>query len=104
MALIPLKQTITITPAGSDDPWDPQPGTPYTASCRVQEGVKLVRNANGQDVVSSAQIYLDKLAEITLSDRIAYEDESGVQRTYIPISLEVKRSLGGKPLLTVIYV
>ncbi|RAU96837.1 hypothetical protein [Paenibacillus sp. YN15] len=104
MALIPLKQEIIVTPPGSDDPWDPQPSTPYSVKCRLQEGVKLVRNANSQDVVSSAQIYLDKLAEITLSDRIAYVDENGVERTYIPISIEVKRNLGGKPILTVINV
>jgi hypothetical protein len=104
MALIPLKQTITVTPPGSDDPWDPQPSVPYTLKCRVQEGTKLVRNSNGQEVISVAQIYLDKLAEITLSDRISYTDENGNVREFIPLAIEVKRNLGGKPILTVINV
>lgn len=99
-----MKQTVTITSAGSGDAWDSAPRPPYTLQCRIQEGVRLVRNIHGQEVASAAQIYFDKLADITLSDSIAYEDENGLTRKYAPISIEVKRSISGAPLLTVVNV
>lgn len=105
MAIIPLKQQITVTPIDTIDEWgQPTGGTPYTLKCRVSEGAKLVRDDNGNEVVSMAQIYIDKLASVSLTDTITYTDENAVTREYRPISIEVKRSLGGKPLLTVVSV
>lgn len=115
MALIPLKQTVTVTPAsGGFDEWgEPVQGAPYTLKARIQEGVKLTRrqsSANGvngvtaEEVVSTAQIYLDKLVNISLDDTITYTDENGVTRVYKPISIEVKRGLNGKALFTVVNV
>lgn len=114
MALIPLKQTITVYPAGNgDDPWNAAPPDPYTLKCRIQEGTKLTRRATSSggvstldsgEVVSTAQIYLDKLANIGETDEIEYEDENGLVRRYYPLSVEVKRNLAGKPILTVVNV
>ncbi|NGQ95497.1 hypothetical protein G3578_10065 [Brevibacillus sp. SYP-B805] len=114
MSLIPLKQTVTITPASGTDEWDrPIAGTPYTLRCRVQEGTKLVRSmsagsgvhgAQSQEVVSVAQIYFDKSPNIGMNDTITFTDENGNVRTYTPISIEIKRGLNGKALLTVVNV
>jgi hypothetical protein len=122
MALIPLKNIVTITPAsGGTDEWDrPIPGTPYQLRCRIQEGTKLVRSASGaggvhgvtaQEIVSVAQIYFDKIPVdpatgqvLGLTDTITFTDETGTVRTYTPISIEIKRGLNGKPILTVVNV
>lgn len=106
MALIPLRQTVVITPLGGYDPDynEPIPGTPYMLKCRFQEGVKLVRNRYGQEVASIGTFYFDKLTPIKLSDKITYVNENEDSNTYDPISIGVKRSLGGKPLLTEVNV
>ncbi|MCG5252620.1 hypothetical protein [Brevibacillus agri] len=114
MSLVPLKNTVTITPALGTDEWDrPITGTPYELRCRVQEGTKLVRSATGsggvhgiaaQEVVSVAQIYFDRAPNIGMSDTITFVDENGNVRTYTPISIEIKRGLNGKALLTVVNV
>ncbi|QHZ58599.1 hypothetical protein M655_024825 [Brevibacillus sp. NSP2.1] len=121
MSLVPLKNTVTITPALGTDEWDrPIPGTPYQLRCRVQEGTKLVRSATGsggihgiqaQEVVSVAQIYFDRIPRdpltgdaLGLADTITFTDETGVARTYTPISIEIKRWLNGKATLTVVNV
>lgn len=106
MALIPLKQTVTVTPVGGYDPDynTPIPGVPYTLRCRFQEGVKLVRNQYGQEAVSVGTFYFDKLAGISLSDTFTYTNELLAETTYTPIAISVKRALNGRPLLTEVNV
>lgn len=105
MPLIPLKQTVTIHPyIGLNDWGEPQYGTPYTLKCRISEGTKLVRSFAAQEVVSTAQIYFDKLVNLNPEDLIVYVDENGKERRYKPISVEVKRALNGKPIMTVVNV
>jgi hypothetical protein len=116
MALIPLKQTVTIKRPGTVDKWgNPTAPTQFTLPCRIVEGTKLTRrttsssssgtiSVNAEEVVSTAQIFFDKLADIQLTDEIYYTDDNGKTRLYKPISIEVKRGLNGKALLTVVNV
>lgn len=106
MAVIPLKQTVIYTPPDGIDPdWNtPIPGDPVAVKCRFQEGVKLVRNAQGDEVVSVGTFYLDRLYAIDLAGNLTYTDELGRETTYTPIAISVKRDIGGKPLLTVVDV
>jgi hypothetical protein len=116
MALIPLKQTVRVVRPGVPDKWgNPTAPIEFTLPCRIVEGTKLTRrissvgtggtmSVNAEEVVSTAQIYLDKLADIRLTDEIYYTDENGNTRLYKPLSIEVKRGLNGKALLTVVNV
>jgi hypothetical protein len=116
MALIPLKQTVRIKRPGTVDKWgNPTAPTQFTLPCRIVEGVKLTRRmssvgtggtvaVNAEEVVSTAQIFFDKLADIQLTDEIYYTDDNGKTRLYKPLSIEVKRGLNGKALLTVVNV
>ncbi|CAH1194615.1 hypothetical protein PAECIP111892_01766 [Paenibacillus auburnensis] len=106
MALIPLNQTVTITPPGGFDPDynTPIPGVPYALKCRFSEGVKLVRNQYGAEVVSVGTFYFDKLADISLNDSLTYTNELSAETTYTPIAISVKRALNGKPLITEVDV
>jgi hypothetical protein len=116
MALIPLKQTVTVKRPGTVDKWgNPTAPIEFTLPCRIVEGVKLTRRTSSsgtggavmvsaEEVVSTAQIFFDKLADIQLIDEIYYTDDNGKTRLYKPISIEVKRGLNGKALLTVVNV
>ncbi|KYC67176.1 hypothetical protein B4100_3812 [Heyndrickxia coagulans] len=108
-----MKQTV-IRVRTTGDEWEGTQTTDRTAlKCRVQEGAKLVRtsttaaNTTGiqaSEVVSNAQIYLDKLADVALTDKFEYTNELGVTLTWAPITIEIKRDVGGKPMLTIVYV
>lgn len=107
MAMIPLKQTITVYPPAdsSADPWNPTPAPePFSLRCRYQENVEVVRNQHGAEVVSSAQIFLDKYANVTVNHEFEYVDESGTTTRYKPHNVARKRWLNGKAILTVVYV
>jgi hypothetical protein len=106
MALIPLRQTVTITPFTGYDPDynEPSYGTPYPQKCRFSESVKLVRNQHGAEVVSVGTFYFDKLADISLDDRLTYTNELLAEITYTPLAISVKRALNGKPLITEVDV
>lgn len=104
MALVPLRQYVTVYPPGNDDPWNPIPTVPFTLKCRFQESIEVVRNQYGAEVVSSAQIFLAKDAEVTVNHTFEYEDESGIKTTYTPHNVQPKRWLNGAPILKVVYV
>ncbi|MGG0757560.1 hypothetical protein [Brevibacillus laterosporus] len=117
MPLVPMRNKITVYPALLDDEgnpktdeWDrPVYGDPFSLRCRIQEKTKLVRaqtNQGGvhgvtsQEVVSSAQVLCDKLAPISISDRVEFTDELGRVRQYSPLAIEIRRNISGKPNLT----
>lgn len=114
MAIIPLKQTITVKrPNGKDDYGEPFDPTPFTLKCRFVEKSELIKRytsgtgANqtmSAEVVANGQIFLDGYADILYTDTIEYTDESGRTRTYSPLKIEPKRNFGGKAILTAVYV
>ncbi|QDX93634.1 hypothetical protein EEL30_15815 [Brevibacillus laterosporus] len=121
MPMVSMNNKIKVYPALLDDEGKPQTdewdrpvyGDPFSLRCRMHETTKLVRaqtnqggvhGINAQEVVSTAQIYCDKLAPIEEGDRIEFVNERGRIRTYTPISIEIRRWVNGKPLLTVINV
>lgn len=115
MAVIPLKQTVTIQRKGELDRWGNEitPATTFTLKCRVDEGAKLTRRTSQQpgttqtlseEIVSSARIYFDKFADVRLTDELLYTDESGNTRTYLPLNINRVRGLNGKTLLTEVEV
>jgi len=113
MAVIPFKQTV-IRVRKEGDEWEgTQTDDRVELKCRVDEGTKLVRSLSGSngvqnntasEVVSIADIYFDKLADIRLTDVLEYTNELGITRTYPPLTIEIKRSISGKPILTVVSV
>lgn len=106
MPVIPLKQTVIHTPViGIDPDWNtPITGDPVPVNCRFQEGVKLVRNAQGDEVISIGTLYFDRLYPVSLADSFTYTDEGNRTITYTPIAISVKRAINGKPILTEVNV
>lgn len=112
MAIMPMKQTVTRIRKSGDE-WD---GTEseerIVLKCAIMEGTRLVRSSSGtsgaqsissSEVISTAQIYFDKLADVRLTDEFEYTNELGITRKYPPLTIEIKR-LNGKPILTVVSV
>ncbi len=105
MALVPLKQQITIHRGGGKDEWGyPIPGKTIELKARVDEKTEVVQNQAGTEVVTGVQIMLDKLADIRYSDEISYTDELGRQTKRKPIRIEPVRMINGKAVLTVVYL
>lgn len=106
MAIIPLKQSITITRTeGDDSGWGGgQTTETFTLSARVDEKTQTVQNAAGEEIVTAVEITLDKLADIRYDDVITYEDELGRITNRQPERIEPTRGIGGKALLTTVYL
>lgn len=119
MAIIPLKQTVIVARRGEPDRWGNAPIEEFTLKCRFVEGTKMTHKStvqngsegvNGptriksEEVVSVAQIFLDKYADVKLTDEFKYTDETGNTLTYLPINIQRIRGLNGKAMLTVVNV
>ncbi|MBJ6364150.1 hypothetical protein ACFOQM_23290 [Paenibacillus sp. GCM10012307] len=102
---ISLRQQVTVYPPDSDDPNNPTPDSdPFKLRCRFQEGTEVVSDQHGREVVSSAQIFLDKFANVSAASEYEYVDETGAARRYTTVTTARKRWLNGKTILTVVYV
>ncbi len=113
MALIPLKQTVTVKRPGEPDEWGEGMSTEFTMNCRFQEGAKLTRKTSAstnpaavtsEEVIGVGSFIFDKFADIRMSDELLYTDESGVERTFLPLNVERVRGLNGKAMLTKVTV
>lgn len=104
MAIIPLKQSVTIQRKGEPDEWgEGGVSTSFTLKCRVDERTQVVQNQLGTEVVSGMEITLDKLPDVRYDDVIEYTNELGVTIRRTPIKIEPIRMINGKPALTAVY-
>lgn len=105
MPIIPLKQSITVVRYGDIDEWGGgNVKETLIFRARVDEKTQVVQNQFGDELVSSAEIMLDKLADIRYDDDIVYEDELGREIKRKPLRIEPLRGINGKAILTVVYV
>jgi hypothetical protein len=110
MALIPMKQIITIERGEKlNDFGKPIPDQTFTIKCRVDEGTFLVEyrassNVTSKEVVAKAKILLDKLQDVRYEDTIVYVNELDQTVKAKPKKINVKRNMGGKPILTEVLV
>jgi hypothetical protein len=110
MAILPMKQTVTIQRGSTLDDWGNEiPEQSFTLNCRVDEGSSVVvyRSAGtkiSETIVATARIFFDKLADIQETDTILFTNELGVTLERQPKEINVKRGVGGKPLLTEVVI
>lgn len=98
---VPLKQTVIHEKLiGTDNDYgDPIYAAPLTLKCRFQEGGKLVRNQQGDEVVSVGTFFFDRIVDIGFGDKLTYTNELDAVTSYEPIAISVKRWINGKPVL-----
>lgn len=105
MAIIPLNQTVKITKPGVDSGWGHRmPDAEFELRARVVEETRTVTNPFGKEVVSSMSVILDKMANVLYDDTLTYTNELGVTISRKPLSIEPRRGVGGKVLLTEVFV
>jgi hypothetical protein len=110
MPIIPMKQKITVSRGGALDEWgNPTAGTTFELSCRIDEGSTLskVRSegvSKGEETIADARIILDKLADIRYTDTISFTNELGETITRQPKEINVKRGIGGKPIMSEVLI
>lgn len=105
MALIPLKDSAVLTsPAGVDEWGYPIPGVPTPYKCRIDEGTKLTRDQNGEEVVSNTQILFDKVVAVSYEYDVTWTDAAGVERTKKPIRIGTIKDIASKVLFTEVEV
>jgi hypothetical protein len=110
MAILPMKQIVTIKRGGALDDWgNAVPGEEITLKCRVEEGSRLtsyrsVGMSSSEIVVAQARILFDKLADIRETDTLLFTNELGTTIEKAPKEINVKRGGSGKPILTEVIV
>lgn len=110
MAIIPLKQTVTVIRAFGFDDWGNQiPGDEEPLAARVDEGYKVVQQRGGstvrsEEATSTARILFDKLAPINYDDTLRFTNELGETIERKPKEINVKRNVAGKPVLTEVLI
>lgn len=113
MAILPMKQTITIKRAKTFDDWgNPSEIEEVTLKCRIEEGTQIKRYLGGtgngtsssENVVESARILIDKLADIRETDTIVFTNELGKTIVKSPNAINVKRGISGNPLYTEVVI
>lgn len=105
MPIVPLRQKVTVIRSGGEDDWGvPLPDERIEMKARVDELTKTVQNRHGQEVVSSMQIMLNKMADVNYDDTIEYTDELGRTTTRQPLKIEPIRMINSKAILTFVYL
>lgn len=107
MAIIPLKQTVTVRKliTGENDGWGEDTWSdPIPYNARATERVEIVTNRLGEEVTASVKLLFDKLPDINYEDEITYINELDVKITRSPLSIKPIRMVNGKPTLTAIHL
>lgn len=111
MAIVPMKQKITVFRSIGVDEWGrPFPDDEIELDCRVDEGSFVVKNktsggaTTSKEVVAQARILLDGLVDIREDDLILYKNELNIEIKKTPERINIKRHINGKPLLTEVYI
>lgn len=104
MALVPLKNVVTITPVVKDAWGEKTLGVPIEVKCRIEDAVATVTNELGKEVVAKAKIYFDKDVTIGYDDIITYTDSGNRVQKSKPINISAVRFINGKTVLLVVTV
>lgn len=104
MALVPLKNTVTITPITIDSWGEKVQGEPIEVKCRIEESVTTVTNELGKEVAAKAKIYFDKDVSIGYDDVITFTDSGNRVQNIKPINISAVRFISGKTVLLVVTV
>ncbi len=110
MAMIPMKQEVTVERGEMIDEWgNTIPEDQFILNCRVDEGSFLVEyrassNVSSREVVAKVRILLDQLADIRFDDVITYTNELDEEIKGSPKKIDVKRHINGKPIMTEVFI
>lgn len=90
--------------SGKDDPWSGSASAPEEKPyrCRISYESRLVKDQNGNEVVSNVHIRFPGAVEIDYADEVIWKDLTGVERRGQPIHFKIPRDTNYRPLMTVV--
>lgn len=94
-----MAQSVTIELATGHDGWNkPTFGTGVAYSCHTKLKIRNIKDRNGNDAVSSCQIYLDAHPSVSYDSRITYGSDH-------PVILLIRRQWDekGGAYATIVY-
>lgn len=108
MPIIPMRQIIQVSRDSSSElnRWgNPKAPKKFELKCRIDEGSNVVSSrtpgvVKGEEVVATARILIDKLADVKYQDVLSFTNELGETVQRKPKEINVRRNIGGKPILT----
>lgn len=116
MALLPLKQTVTVRKkiTGGDDGWEVETWSePITMKCRATETIKTVSSSSLSDglrrnvdeqITATLVLLFDKLPDIDYDTLITFTNELGVTISRTPVLIQPIRMINGKPSMTEVHL
>jgi hypothetical protein len=100
MALVPMKDSITIVKSDGIDGWgEPIPGETITAKGRVTENTAVVINQNGEEVASRFSILLPASVIVGYGDEVSFIDSTGATVNGNPVAIKAIKDYVGKVIL-----
>lgn len=94
--MIPINHTVTWTPSLGLDVWgDPKPSEPVELECNVRSETKMVKNQQGQEVVSTLQVLFIGLVSVKYADSFTFVEANGEVLEMTPLNVKFMRDLDG---------
>lgn len=85
---------------------DPHGNRPTLAEvilpCRIDETSKIVKNQQGEEVVSTTQFSFPGRFSVAYYDELNWKDSNGVEATKSPVAVDLTRDIIGAPRLLVV--
>lgn len=116
MAMMPLKQTVTVRKkiTVDNDGWEVEGWSePIIMKCRAVETIKVIDSASlvggfrrniDEQVTTTLVLTFDKLPDIDYETEISYTNELGVTITRMPVLISPIRMINGKVTLTEVHL
>lgn len=87
------------------DPYGNRPTiAEVTIRCKIEESSKLVKNQQGEEVVSTTQFLFPGRIGIAYYDEVKWTDAAGTELQRSPIAVELFRDGIGAPMLLMVSV
>jgi hypothetical protein len=99
--MIPTPHSITIIKSNDLDAWgEPIAGETIELQGNLRSQTKVVRNTNGEEVVSSYTILFIGFVDIKHDDKIQFIEPNNDVKEYKPIEIKFMRDLDGSVAFT----
>jgi hypothetical protein len=100
MAIVPMKDSVTIVKSGGIDGWgQPIPGETIQTKGRVSEATTLVVGQNGEEIASRYTILLPPSVIVGYGDEVSFTASDGSLVKGNPVSIKAVKDYGGKVIL-----
>jgi hypothetical protein len=99
--MIPTPHSITIIKSNGLDAWgEPIAGEAIEIQGNLRSQTKVIRNNNGEEVVSSYTILFIGFVDVKHDDKVQFVEPNGEVKEIAPINVKFMRDLDGSVAFT----